>query len=131
MIQSCKHSSVMLLNLINDLLDLAKTEKKTFQLNKSFFNLNHTVKNTFTILDFLASQKKVKLSIQISPNQEKLFENIYGDQGRYEQILINFISNAIKFTTHGSEVRVAIEAVNVYNPTEMNEDDWPSEVQKN
>ena len=131
MIQSCKHSSVMLLNLINDLLDLAKTEKKTFQLNKSFFNLNHTVKNTFTILDFLASQKKVKLSIQISPNQEKLFENIYGDQGRYEQILINFISNAIKFTNHGSEVRVAIEAVNVYNPTEMNEDDWPSEVQKN
>ena len=73
----------------------------------------------------------MKLSIQISPNQEKLFENIFGDQGRYEQILINFISNAIKFTNHGSEVRVAIEAENVYNPVEMNEDDWPSEAEKN
>lgn len=47
MVKSCQHSSVMLLNLINDLLDLAKKETKTFTLNKSFFNLKEVVKHTF------------------------------------------------------------------------------------
>ena len=48
--QSCKHSSDMMLNLIKDLLDLAKQERLTFQLNKSYFNLIETIKSTFNTL---------------------------------------------------------------------------------
>jgi signal transduction histidine kinase len=54
MVLSCQHSSVMLLNLINDLLDLAKKETNTFTLNKSFFNLRDIVEQTFKILEFMA-----------------------------------------------------------------------------
>jgi len=39
MIEACKHSAIMLSTLLDDLLDLAKHEKLTFQLNKSYFNL--------------------------------------------------------------------------------------------
>jgi len=53
MIDTCKHSSDMMLNLINDLLDLAKQEAVTFQLNKSYFNLIETIKKTFTTLEYL------------------------------------------------------------------------------
>jgi len=68
MIKGCKHSSVMLLNLLDDLLDLAKQEKLTFQLNKSYFNLIDAVNNTFKILEFLSEKKKVKMYLQVHPN---------------------------------------------------------------
>lgn len=44
----------MLLNLINDLLDLAKKDTNTFTLNKSFFSLKDIARNTFKVLEFLA-----------------------------------------------------------------------------
>ena len=54
LLQTCSHSSSMLLNLINDLLDLAKHEKLTFKVNKDYFNLISTIENTFKTMDFLA-----------------------------------------------------------------------------
>jgi hypothetical protein len=39
MMENCKHTSIMLLNLTNDLMDLAKQENLTFTLHKSYFNL--------------------------------------------------------------------------------------------
>jgi signal transduction histidine kinase len=47
----------MLLNLINDLLDLAKQERLTFELNKSYFNLIETITSTIQTMQFLADQK--------------------------------------------------------------------------
>ena len=74
----------MLLNLINDLLDLAKNDENTFTLSKSFFSLKSVVLQTFSVLDFMAKQKQVQLKLIIPQNQEKFFEKIYGDQNRYE-----------------------------------------------
>jgi signal transduction histidine kinase len=54
LLEACKHSSSMLLNLINDLLDLAKQENLTFELNKSYFNLIGTIQDTFKVLEFLS-----------------------------------------------------------------------------
>jgi hypothetical protein len=42
-LQNCKYCSVMLLNLINDMMDLAKTEKMKFELNCEFFDLTKTI----------------------------------------------------------------------------------------
>jgi signal transduction histidine kinase len=67
MVLQCKHSSGMLLNLINDLLDLAKQERLTFQLNRSYFNLIDTIKSTFSTLEFLAQHKKVKTKLLVDP----------------------------------------------------------------
>jgi len=43
MLEACQHSSGMMINLINDLLDLAKQEELTFKLNKRYFNLIETI----------------------------------------------------------------------------------------
>ena len=86
----------MLLTLINDLLDLAKTQNLTFELNSHYFNLIDTVQQVFKTLEFMANQKNIKTKL-VAP-ETHFFEHIYGDRHRYEQILLNFISNALKFT---------------------------------
>jgi signal transduction histidine kinase len=74
----------MLLNLINDLMDLAKQQRMTFQLNKSYFNLIDTITSTFSTLKFLADQKQVKLKLLVDPLELKYFYEIFGDSNRYE-----------------------------------------------
>jgi signal transduction histidine kinase len=69
----------MMLNLIKDLLDLAKQERLTFQLNKSYFNLIDTIKSTFNTLEFLADHKKVKCKLLIDPKHLRYFQDVYGD----------------------------------------------------
>ena len=46
----------------------------------------------------------------MEPKQIKLFENLYGDENRYEQILINFISNAMKFSNNDGTVKVILQS---------------------
>jgi signal transduction histidine kinase len=113
MLEGCKHSSNMLLNLINDLLDLAKQEKLTFQLNKSCFSLLKTIKHTFRTLEFLANKNDITMDIGVSKSDLKYFENLYGDKERYEQILLNIVSNALKFSDKGKCVKVVLEIKNI------------------
>ena len=53
----------MLLNLINDLLDLAKQEKLTFRLDKNFFDLGETVTSAFKTLEFLSNKKNIETTL--------------------------------------------------------------------
>ena len=82
----------------------------TFQLNKSYFNLIDTITITFNTLKFLADQKQVKLKLLVDPMELKYFYEIYGDCNRYEQMLVNFVSNAIKFTSPNSQVEIILQA---------------------
>ena len=54
-------SSTMLINLINDLLDLAKIENSHFKFNTTQFNLHDTIQRAIDTLDFQAQQKKIKV----------------------------------------------------------------------
>lgn len=49
-LENCGYCSTMLLTLINDLLDLAKLQKMTFELNNQFFDITNTIKNAFGTL---------------------------------------------------------------------------------
>lgn len=51
-LENCKFCSVMLLNLINDMMDLAKSEKMKFELNCEFFDLTSTIKRAFDTLSY-------------------------------------------------------------------------------
>lgn len=57
-------------------------------------------------LEFMASKKKINMEVVINPKHVKYFENLYCDEKRFEQIFLNFISNALKFTDQGGNVKV-------------------------
>ncbi|GHN01325.1 hypothetical protein WSM22_28140 [Cytophagales bacterium WSM2-2] len=84
--------------IINDILDLASIESGKLKFEQIGFNLNdllHSLINTFL---FQASEKKIDLRYHLNEEANKIF---IGDPVRLNQILLNLINNAIKFTNHG------------------------------
>jgi two-component system, OmpR family, sensor histidine kinase VicK len=94
-------SAKRLQQLTEDILDVAKIESQTLNLNKSHFNLKEVMLNT--IADFktlLKSEgKDTKVKLDYISKEEDIF--VYGDPGRITQVIYNFLSNAIKFTDEG------------------------------
>lgn len=91
-----------LLNLINDIIDISKLESNQIKIEESKCNLNfllHELKDFFT-LDLIKEEKEhVKIVLNKGFNDGK--DAIYIDSFRLRQILINLISNAVKFTDKG------------------------------
>mmetsp|Transcript_28361 Transcript_28361/g.42954 ORF Transcript_28361/g.42954 Transcript_28361/m.42954 type:complete len:252 (+) Transcript_28361:892-1647(+) len=85
----------------------------TFRVNKKYFSLPLAIKQAFKSLSFLASQRKVELKLTIPDDQIKFFDCLLGDQNRFEQILLNFITNSIKFTGTNGRIEVRLSSLNV------------------
>ncbi len=100
-------NSRRLLGLINDVLDLAKIEAGTFQVYLAPMPIRQVFRDTLSDLRGLAHGKDVHLSIEFS---DELPEVIWGDVKKLEQILINLVGNAVKFTESG-EIRVEVKPV--------------------
>ena len=98
--------------LSNDILDVAKIEGRSLELNKEEFNLNEVVMNAITDLtsgrDFL---KHERINLLYDPHQEIL---IKADKGRIAQVISNLLSNAIEFTAEGTII-VSIEKDKINN----------------
>jgi CheY-like chemotaxis protein/nitrogen-specific signal transduction histidine kinase len=88
-----------LLNLINDILDLSKVETGHLELESTGFDLNGLAEKAIEILAMRANEKGLELACHLSPDVPRA---VLGDPNRLHQILINLISNAIKFTDSGS-----------------------------
>ena len=94
-----------LLDLINDILDLSKIEVGHLELESTDFDLSDLLEKVIEILAMKANEKGIELACHLSPD---IPHAVTGDPNRLHQIFINLISNAIKFTDHGSvTVRVA------------------------
>ena len=87
-----------LLNIINDVLDLSKIEAGKLTLEASPVSLNALLANVASMLQERAHAKDVRLLIETEP----LPQNLLGDATRISQAMLNYASNAIKFTDHGS-----------------------------
>lgn len=87
-----------LLVLINDILDFSKIEAGKLQLNQQWFNIIELIENTVELITTQAIDKPIELVTVISPDVPNL---LLGDQVRVRQILINILSNAVKFTEQG------------------------------
>ena len=87
-----------LLRIINDILDLSKIEAGKFTIEKTDFSPMQMIEHAVGLLGERASTKGLKLSIELSP---AIPVALHGDFMRIEQILLNYISNAIKFTEQG------------------------------
>lgn len=98
-LQKIDFSAKHLLSLINDVLDFSKIEANKLELEKLDFNLSSIINNISSQLGHLASNKNLQLIFDMSACMSL---PLRGDALRLTQILLNFTSNAIKFTTQGS-----------------------------
>lgn len=103
----------MLQNLSNDLLDLAKEEHLTFQLNNSYFSMSNCINEAFETLKFISESRKIEKKLHVSSVDAKFFEQVYGDRFRFQQIFLNFISNSLKFSNQGTSVNVTLRVKNL------------------
>ena len=93
-----ENNNALLLQLISDILDLSKIEAGTLEFHYSNIDLNRTMNELTDSLSPRIDKNKVQFSFH--PAKESCF--IYTEKNRLSQILINLITNAIKFTSEGS-----------------------------
>jgi PAS domain S-box-containing protein len=92
-----KDSSHHLLDLINDVLDISKIEAGQIEIACAPFNLREAIERVTQTLAPLADKKHLPLVLRVAPEVGQ----IISDRRRVEQILLNLLNNAIKFTEHG------------------------------
>ena len=97
-------SGRMLLDIINDLLDLAKIEAGKIELHLSHFPIADVCEKLVDFVRPLADKKNLQLSAAVVPDLPQL----HSDSGKINQILYNLLSNAIKFTPSGGRVGLQV-----------------------
>jgi signal transduction histidine kinase len=102
-VQNIQKSGKMLLDMINDILDLAKIESGKMELRPTGFPIEHVIGAQCDMARPLAERKNLDLDIEIEPDLPEMYQ----DQGKVQQILNNLLSNAIKFTPDGGRIVVA------------------------
>ena len=98
-LDTIEFSAKSLLTIISDILDFSKLEAGAMELEHIHFQLRDTINEALTLLAPNAHDKKIELSLYIAKD---ISDHVIGDPTRFKQILINLISNAIKFTENGS-----------------------------
>ena len=101
-VDTIEKSGSHLLTLINEILDLSKIESGRMELNLSDFDLNELVSGLSTMFKMRCEQKKLDWSVE---GVDQGVWAVHGDEGKLNQILINLLGNAVKFTDSG-EVRL-------------------------
>ncbi len=110
-VETINTSGEGLLQLINDLLDLSKMDAGKLELEMVDFELRDVLETAVESLALRAESKGVDLGIVVSPDTPEV---IRGDAGRLGQVLLNLLSNALKFTDSGSVmVRVSMTGADV------------------
>lgn len=100
-----KTSSRHLLDIVNDILDISKIEAGKFKLDLESFNLEEKIKKLIKNFSILAEEKFIEVMYFIDPRLSDI--DIISDPLRLNQILMNLLSNALKFTEKGTIILCA------------------------
>ncbi len=103
-------SSTHLLGLINDILDLSKIEEGKLELSIEHFSLADAVKKICSLIEPKAREKEITFNVFID---SAVPGKLLGDSMRLSQVLLNFLSNAVKFTPEKGWVNLRVGAVEV------------------
>jgi signal transduction histidine kinase len=101
-VQNIQKSGRMLLDMINDILDLAKIESGKMEVRLTDFRIEQVIGAQCDMARPLTEKKNIDLEMQIQPELPPLHQ----DQARVQQIINNLLSNAIKFTPEGGRIKV-------------------------
>ncbi|CAD8080876.1 unnamed protein product [Paramecium primaurelia] len=107
-LQVALDNSNYILNLSNDLLDLAQIKNGKFRIDKVPFNLETLIQECMKMFELKAKMKKVQLIFNLANQIPKV---VFSDRCRIKQIIINLLSNAFKFTQNG-KIFINVQKVN-------------------
>ncbi|MDD1135061.1 transporter substrate-binding domain-containing protein [Pseudomonas shahriarae] len=117
-IEVAYNSAKDLLELIGDILDIARIESGRLSLAPERVNLRELIESVVRVFDGLARQKSLNLLLEFNPGVEE--RDVQIDPLRFKQVLSNLVSNAIKFTEQGEvKIRVDIQATGEPQQIEM------------
>jgi signal transduction histidine kinase len=105
--QNIQKSGRLLLDMINDILDLAKMEAGKMEVRLSEFRIDSIIAAQCDMVRSLAEEKNIDLACET----ENDLPPLYQDQAKVQQILTNLLSNAIKFTPEGGRITVAARSI--------------------
>ncbi len=93
-----------LLQLINDVLDLAKVEAGKIEIRLEDVDVQRLLGEVSAVLRTVVAEKQIRLETEVAPEVNRATL----DPGRFKQVLYNYLSNALKFTPDGGNVRVRV-----------------------
>jgi signal transduction histidine kinase/CBS domain-containing protein/ActR/RegA family two-component response regulator len=99
-LHTLESSATHLLSLINDILDVAKIESGQIRLEHTSISVSHLFSSSLPFIKQLALQKRIQLEMQLDEDLTDLLV----DELRIRQVLINLLTNAVKFTREGGKV---------------------------
>ena len=106
-VEAISSSGRILLSIINDILDFSKIEAGKVEIEETEFDLENYIKELIKPLKYPAHKKGISLNYEVSDYGNR----VLGDDGKIGQIIMNLVSNAIKFTAQGSvTVRTSLVA---------------------
>jgi signal transduction histidine kinase len=105
-VKNIYNSGKHLLDLINDILDLSKIESGEVNVFREIFSLNKAIQSCVAIVSERVKKNKLKLHVYISEGENL----IYADERKMKQILLNLLTNAVKFTPEGGEIVLQAES---------------------
>lgn len=101
-------SGISLYNIINDILDFSKLEKQKLKLNIDKVEIEELVSEAFNIVSYGINKKRLEMVIDID---ETIPQYIWTDEMRIKRVLVNLLSNALKFTEAG-EIVLYVKVLN-------------------
>lgn len=96
-----KNAGKTILSLINDILDFSKIESGKIEIIPVEYDLASLISDSYNMINMKAKDKGLKFRIE---NDTRLPRRLYGDEVRVRQVLVNLLTNAVKYTKEGSIV---------------------------
>jgi GAF domain-containing protein len=107
-VRNIQTSGKHLLSLINDILDLSKIEAGRMELDVSSVHIPSALQNAMMLIRERAQRQNVELSCNVDPR----IAEIPADERKFKQIMLNLLTNAVKFTPEGGRVAVDVRLAN-------------------
>lgn len=101
------HSGRHLLQLINDVLDLAKVEAGKMEVHPKRFNPNKAIEEVCAVVRPLSQRKSIHMRLEVSPH----LADVVQDESKFKQVFYNLVANAVKFTDERGEIAITGQPV--------------------
>lgn len=109
LVKTITPSISMMENILNDTLDFQTMTQGSFKLHVDSFNFQTVIKESVASMRPLWEAKDQTCELEFEPEVEHFMFNVFGDKGRIRQIILNYLSNAVKYTDNEGSIKIRIK----------------------